>query len=433
MKTPLSTNRTIIEATRETEVFAETDVLVIGGGPGGITAAIAAAREGANTLLVERYGHLGGMATGGLVLMINQYPSGQCQEWLDKLESLGGVRDLTITNEPGPLKNSIMVNPELLKCILNNMADEAGVNQLLHTWGTQAIVDENCVQGVITESKSGRQALLGKVTIDATGDGDIFASAGAKYDGAIDHGLRNSQLALVFRIGNINYDQFVDFRTSNPQKWQEIRGEIDGIAGFHIGPVPGSRNEVVWINSFIKGLNPLKIEDLTWVEINVRKAMLPIYDFFKKRVPGFENSFIYDSASQIGTRGSRRLVGEHILTRKDAQANTIFDDTIAVFPKGVPLTIAQEKTPENVGLPYRCLLPVDVDGLLVAGRCFSSDPVANTMFNVIPHCVAMGQAAGTAAALSVKDGVIPRKIIYQTLQKRLIAQGVSLPDNLIVN
>jgi hypothetical protein len=400
---------------------------------GGVTAAIAAAREGANTLLVERYGHLGGMATGGLVLMINQFPPGQCTEWLERLKPLGGTRDLSKTAEPGPLKHSIMVNPELLKCMLNDMSNEAGVRQLLHTLGTQAIVEDNHIQGIVIESKSGRKAVLGKVIVDATGDGDVFASAGAEYDGVIDHNLRNSQLALVFRIGNVDYDKFVDFRISDPERWQEIRNEVNDIAGFHIGPVPGSRNDVMWVNSFIKNLNPLNVEDLTWVEIHVRKAMIPIHEFFRKQVPGFENSYIYDSASQIGTRGSRRLVGEYILTREDTKSNTIFKDTVAVFPKGVPLGMTEEQTPINVGLPYRCLLPVSLDGLLVAGRCISSDPVANTMFNVIPHCVAMGQAAGTAAALAVKNGTIPRKVNHQELQKRLIAQGVSLPGTLSIN
>jgi len=427
MKEPLSRGKTVSEPAREVSVYAEAEVVVVGGGPAGVTAAIAAAREGADTVLVERYGHLGGMATGGLVLMINQFPAGQCQEWRARLESAGGARNIAHTREPGKVRHSIMVDPELLKCILNDMTSAAGVKLLLHSWGTRAIVERNIIKGIIFESKSGRQAVLGEVTIDATGDGDIFASAGAGFDGAMDHGFRSSQMALVFRIGSIDYDKFVDFRISNTQKWQEIRDEVDGIAGFHIGPLPGSRGDVVWVNSFIKGLNPLMVKDLTWVEVNVRKAMLPVYEYFKKRVPGFENSFIYDSASQIGTRGSRRLIGEYVLTQQDIASRKTFPDTVAVFPQGVPLGTTPENTPENVGLPYRCLVPASLDGLLVAGRCFSSDPAANTMFNVIPHCVAMGQAAGTAAALAVRSKTNPRKVDYQVLRERLSAQGISLP------
>ena len=448
----LSARKTIREPAREVNVCREADVVVVGGGPAGVSAAIAAAREGANTLLVERYGHLGGMATGGLVLMIIQPPPGICQEWIDRLDVVGGAHhpkkeDLGSRDEKllsywrryfrgptgppariqGPLRQSAMVDPELLKCVLNDMVDEAGVKLLLHSWGSRAIVDKNRVQGIVFESKSGRQAVLGKVIIDATGDGDIFASAGAGFDGAIGRELRSSQLALVFRLAKVDWDKFADFRDSQPQKWQKMRGEVDKVAGFHLGPQASSRDDVTWVNNWILGLDPLKVEDLTRVEIDVRKAMIPVYNFFKKKVPGFESSFIFDSASQIGTRGSRRLIGEYVLTRKDVDSGITHDDTIAVFPRNAPPGGATEEVPQNVGFPYRSLVPVSMDGLLVAGRCFSSDPVANTMFNVIPHCVAMGQAAGTAAALAVKNKVEPRKVNYRMLQKRLVAQGVSLP------
>ncbi|MFC1535354.1 FAD-dependent oxidoreductase, partial [Thermodesulfobacteriota bacterium] len=206
-----------------------------------------------------------------------------------------------------------------------------------------------------------------------------------------------------------------------------FRNELDKVAGFHVGPIASAHPDVFWVNNFIKGLNPLKVEDLTWVEVNVRNIMLPVHEYLKKKIPGFKDSFIYDSASQIGTRGSRRLIGEYVLTREDAKARKNFKDTVAVFPKGVPLTFTPEEMPENVGLPYRSLLPINIDNLLVAGRCFSSDPGANTMFNVIPHCIAMGQAAGTAAAIAVKNSVNPKKIEYSTLHKTLSAQGVTLP------
>jgi FAD dependent oxidoreductase len=418
----LPTREIISEPARKVKVFAEAQVVIVGGGPGGVSAAIAAAREGADTILVERYGHLGGMATGGLVLMLSEFPAGQCQEWKDRLKPLGGLRDISQTREPGISRHTFMVDPELLKCILNDMAGQAGVRLLLHSWGAGAIVEQNSVKGIIFESKSGRQAVLGEVIIDATGDGDIFASAGADFDGNIDQAYRSSQMAMVFRIGNLDFDKFSDFRINSPEKWQEIRNEVDAVAGFHIGPVPASRSDVVWVNSFIKGLSPIKVEDLTSVETNVRKAMIPIYEYYKKRVPGFENSYIYDSASQIGTRGSRRLIGEYVLNKQDLESRKTFNDTVGVFSRG-----AGPKSPANVGLPYRCLVPVKMDGLLVAGRCFSSDPVANNWFNVIHHCAIMGQAAGTAAALAVKNKVTPRAVDYKALRGRLSAQGVYLP------
>jgi hypothetical protein len=423
----LPSRETVSEPARKINVFAKAQVVVVGGGPAGVTAAIAAAREGVDTVLVERYGYLGGMATGGLVLMLNQFPPGQCREWMERLKPLNGARDLSQTREPGNTRKSFMVDPELLKCVLNDMALQSGVRLLLHSWGASAIVENNKVKGVIFESKSGRQAILGEVIIDTTGDGDIFASAGADFDSAVDNEYRSSQLAMVFRIGNVDYDKFVNFKADHFEEWQALRDEAGSLAGFRIGPLAASRNDVVWINNFIKGRSSLNIEDLTWVETNVRKMMLPLYEFLKKKMPGFENSFIYDSASQIGTRGSRRLIGEYILTKKDIETHKTFKDTVAIFPKAVPTGVSTDKSAENVGLPYRCLVPVSLESLLVAGRNFSSDPAANTMFNIIPHCIAMGQAAGTAAALAVNNKVNPRQVEYKALWERLAAQDICIP------
>jgi hypothetical protein len=419
--------KTVYENARETNIFAEADVVVVGGGPAGVAAAIAAAREGADTILMERYGCLGGMATGGLVLMINQHPAGQCQEWLDRLNKVNGAHDLSKTKEPGMLRHAVMVDPELLKCILNGMALDAGVKQLLHSWSTAAIVENNTIKGVIFESKSGRQAVMGKVIIDATGDGDIFAFAGAEFDASLDKGYRSSDLAMVFRIGGVDFDKFADFRTGQPEKWEILRSEAFKLAGFPLVPVAAQRKDVFWVNSFIPGKSCLKVEDLTQVEVTVRKAMIPVYSYYKENLPGFENSYIYDSESQTGTRGSRRLIGEYVLTGEEARSGKKFDDTVLIFPQGVPLTWPVSSEPKNVGMPYRCLVPVKLEGLLAAGRCFSSDQAANTMFNVIPHCIQMGQAAGAAAALAVKNKVLPRKVDIKSLQKRLIAQGVELP------
>ncbi len=413
------------ESARDINVYTEADVVVVGAGPAGVTAAIAAAREGVDTILIERYGHLGGMATGGLVLMINP-TAGQGQEWMKRLNEVNGVHNLSKTKEP-EWGHTIMVDPELLKCILNDMALDAGVRLLLHSWSTTAIVNENTVKGVIFESKSGRQAVMGKVIIDASGDGDIFASAGAEFDASLDKGYRTSELAMVFRIGGIDFDKFADFRKTQAENWIKMRSKGFELANFHIAPIPGQRKDIFWVNNFIRGKSALKVEDLNWVETNVRKVMIPFINYYRKNVPGFENSYLYDSASQIGTRGSRRLVGEYVLTGEDAKAGKKFNDTVLMFPRGVPLSWPADKPPENVGMPYRCLIPVKLEGLLAAGRCFSSDQAANSMFNVISHCIQMGQAAGTAAALAVKSNVQPRGVSIKVLQKRLLAQGVELP------
>lgn len=422
---------TYIEPSREINVFKEVEVLVIGAGPGGMSAAVAAAREGADTLLVERYGYLGGMATGGLVLMYTFWLPGQCTEWRERLEKLDGIRFLSPVQglggggaAPGPGPGVSMADPELLKCILNDMASEAGVKLLLHSWATQAIVEGNTVKGVIFESKSGRQAIMGKVVIDATGDGDIFATAGAEFDGYINPKLRTCQVAVVFRIANIDWDKFAEFRAANPEKWVEMRKEVDEVAGFHLGAIASSRNDITWINNFLEGYNILDVEDLTKVEVVVRKAMLPVKDYFKKNLPGFENSFLFDSAPQTGTRGSRRLIGEYIFTEDDMKNGATFEDAIAVFTRGAGAGPAPSGPPPRLEMPYRCLVPKTMDGLLVAGRNFSSDTVMNTRFNIIQPCIAMGQAAGTAAALAVQSNAEPRKVDYKALRKRLAAQGI---------
>jgi hypothetical protein len=437
----------------------------VGGGPAGCGAAIAAARNGAKTVLVERYGHLGGMATGGQVLMIPQVFAGSepwkmvgiCQEIIDRCDALGGCmhpsKEEVGSSDPEVVRHwalrtfgmmrervgfSAYFDQEILKCVLNDMVEEAGVKLFLHSWASRAIVDQGTVQGTTFESKSGRQAILGKITIDTTGDGDMFASAGAEFDGAIDRELRSSQLALVFRLGNVDVMKFTEFRQSEPDKHRELARKMEGIWSeefksvlnpgvinpYHMVPQATPRDDVIWVNNWVKGRSPINVEDLTWVEVNIRKAMLLWHDFVKKNFPGFEKSFIIDTASQLGTRGSRRLVGEHVVTAEELRAGKTYDDSIIAFRGRAPRGAEGES---HTYIPYRSLVPVSMEGLLVAGRCYSSDPIANNMTNLIPHCIAMGQAAGTAAVLATKNKVEPRKVDYRMLQESLSAEGVSLP------
>jgi len=444
------TSQTIIEPQRETGIYRETDVLVVGGGPAGVAAAIAAARNGAKTLLVERYGHLGGLATGGLVLCImpmsdgtkEQQVAGICQEIVDRLDAIGaavhpGIEDIGSSdrnlidywrNYPftvihGKIRLSVQTDPEMLKCILNDMIEESGVDLLLHSWGCRAIVDRDTVTGIIFESKSGRQAIKAKVIVDCTGDGDIFASAGAEYDDKIDPDLRSSKLALVFRIGNVDITKYIEFRNSKSERYSELMKELEALGGFTMA-LRTWRNDVLWFNNHIGGLNGLDVEDLTRLEINARKSMLVTYDFFKKEIPGFELCYLMDTASQTGVRSSRRLVGEYVVTRNDINSGRIFEDTIAVCPD---FRHGQTSGNLHMHIPYRSLLPRRIDNLLVAGRCLSSDQVANDILSPIQFCIAMGQAAGTAAALSVKNNVAPRRVDFALLKSHLINQYVILP------
>jgi len=443
-------SRTILEPARELTIFKEADVVVVGGGPAGFAAAVAASRNGADTVLMERYGCLGGMATGGLVMVImpmsdgtnEQQIGGLCQEVIDRLdhtesaihpkkEDLGSNdknlisywKNFAFSVIEGRIRMSATVDPEALKCVLNEMACEAGITLLLHSWGSRALVENTAVKGIVFESKSGRQAVLAKTIIDATGDGDIYASAGAPFDARMYPQMRSSHLALTFRLGNIDSRRYHAFRSSETTKFTEMMHELEKMGGFtHY--ISTTREDVIWVNNAVGGLNPLNVSDLSHLEVEGRKRILTTHQFLKKHVPGFEKSFILDTASQIGVRSSRRLIGEHILTEKEIFSGLQFEDTIAVCPD-FRFTVSPEHPHWHI--PYRSLIPRQIENLLAAGRCFSSDPVANDLLAPIQFCIAMGQAAGTAAALANKKRTEVRKLDYKVLQKYLVQQGVPLP------
>ena len=444
-------NITIREPAREVKVCREADVVVVGGGPAGFAAAVAAARNGADTVLLERYGHLGGLASGGLVMIImpmsdgtgEQQIAGICQDIIDRLDSIGaaihprkdelGSSDIKLLSKwmryafgvvDGKIRMSATIDPEALKCVLNDMVEEVGVKLLLHSWGVGTITENDEIKGVIFESKSGRQAVLGKIVIDTTGDGDIFALAGAPFDIRMAPERRSSKLAFTFRISGIDLGKYYAFKETQSEAYAGLMKELEGLGGFS-QLIRTTHNNTLWVNNAIPGLNPLDVSDLTWLEVNGRKRMLITLQFLQKYVPGFEKSFIMDTASQLGIRSSRRLIGEHILTEKEIFSGTVFPDTIAVCPD-----FSHTFSPDHPHwhVPYRSLIASQVKNLLVAGRCYSSDLVANDVLAPIQFCIAMGQAAGTAAALTIKQGVTVKSLDYQSLQNCLRNQGVPLPE-----
>jgi hypothetical protein len=448
--------KTIPEPNKEVKVCRECEVVVVGGGPGGIGAAVSAARNGADTVLIERYGHLGGMGTGGLVTIIpclsdfdgNMQIAGINQEWIERLEKRGaethppaeiwGSDDKRLTSywndrsfftvREGKIVYASLIDAEISKCILNEMMNEAGVKTYLDSWGTMPVMDGNKPIGVIFESKSGRQAVMAKVVIDSTGDGDLLPFAGAKFDTDIDPRIRIANLSLCFWIDGVNYMKCDDFRHENPQKWGELMRELTqkgGSGGFFRSNLKNQEN-IVWCHPRYACSSQIDVEELTRVEFLGREKMLISYDFYKKYIPGFENSFIVLSAPQLGTRGARRVHGDYMVTARDL-VNEPFDDTIAVFPD---LDRGEESIQHPLTyIPYRSLLPKGIENMLVACRAFSSDQLVNNFFNLIPHCIAFGEAAGTAAALSFKQGVSVRNVNIESLQKQLIAQNVPLPGN----
>jgi 2-polyprenyl-6-methoxyphenol hydroxylase-like FAD-dependent oxidoreductase len=460
----------IMEPAREINVCREADVVVVGGGPAGIGAAVAAARSGAKTALIERYGHLGGMATGGLVNIIpnlsdisgKQRIAGITQELLDRLDAHGGAsyprredwgttdrkvvdyyldanlgffyirKDPAMGNQERVLYTAV-VDPEILKAEANEMVQEAGVDLWLHSWGTTPIMEGKTVRGVIFESKSGRQAMLGKVVIDCTGDGDLFVAAGAAFDDQLDFKRRTAYLAIVFWLANVDLKQFDEYRATHGDAYRAQMRELQELGG-HPRPFKGvlrNQENVVWYHFFQprpdgKASDAKDVRELTRVDVSARRRALITYEYMKKHIPGFQKSFIMLSSPQLGTQGGRRVLGEYTLTERDMESDEIFEDTIAVLANNDNGLISMKHP--TICVPYRCLVPRDVDGLLVAGRSFSSSDTVNEFFNIIPHCLCYGQAAGTAAAMAADAGIQPRKVDYKTLRGKLVRQGVLLPE-----
>ncbi|MGD1119700.1 MAG: FAD-dependent oxidoreductase [Dehalococcoidales bacterium] len=446
----------IREKARDTRVVRQADVVVIGGGPGGIGAAVSAARNGADTVLIERYGYLGGMGTGGLVTIIplltdyfgKQQIAGITQEWIDRLIARNAV-DFPKKEHWGSLDKDIVryyfersffmtrldrvcyaaiIDAEISKVILNEMVKEANIKVYCHAWGTEPIMEGNHCKGVIIESKSGRQAILGKIVIDATGDGDTFPYAGIEFEDDIPQNYRISALALCFWVDGVDLKKATEFRKTHPKEAMELSRkamESGAFGGYFASNLP-NQDSIVWFHNRYANKSQVDVEELTRVEFEGRAKMIKTYDFFKKNMSGFEKSFIVLSAPQLGTRSSRRMIGEYQLTTKDMADNQPFTDTIATFPD---LDRGQASLDHpNMYIPYRTLLPRNVDNMFVACRAFSSDKDVQEYFNLIPHCIAFGEAAGTASALALKAGVGIKNVDIKALQKQLTKQGVPLPD-----
>jgi hypothetical protein len=453
---PKTSSKTINEAGRQTRVCRTADVVIVGGGPGGIGAALTAARSGANTVLIERYGHLGGMGTGGLVTIIpnlsdfsgKQQIAGVSQEWVDRLKLRNaadhpkkehwGSKDpkLTAYYEDRSFFNvrektvlySVHIDAEISKCILQDMMKEAGVKTYLHSWGTAPVMEGNQVKGVIFESKSGRQAVMAKVVIDATGDGDLLPYSGADFKSDIDPTLRIANLSFSYWIANVDLKKYEEHKKAHAKELAEEMREIrkrGGHAGFLTSNLK-DQDGLVWVFPRYANSSQVDVEELTRVEFLGRKEMLISHDYYKKNIPGFEKSYIVLTNPQLGTRGSRRVVGEYILTEKDMDSNVPFEDTIAIFPD-VDRGQDSLKSPLTY-MSYRCMIPRKVNNLLIACRAFSSNAVANNFFNYIPHCIALGEAAGIAAAQAINSGVDLRKINIRALQASLKKHGAILPS-----
>ena len=425
------------------KVAAKADVVVVGGGPAGFSAAMAAARNGAKVILLERYNYLGGLASGGMVLVLDDMWDNHLQEisvrgvmltviermaamglatfpradeWGSDPESLRrwtrwGAFDFHTHTKPHPICFAAAFDPDAWKRVALEMVQEAGVQLRLHSWFSRTLVEDGKVKGVICDTKEGRQAILGDVVIDATGDLDVAASAQAPYVGG------RYMLTTVFRLGGVDTEAAERFEREEPEAFASLDREIKQILGGSWGlwwlktPLPG----VVWCNCpHMLGLDGVIVEDLTTAEVKGRKHIYATVDFVRAKLPGFEQCYVVDVAPQTGVRQTRLLEGEYVMTKEDLAARTRFSDSVA---RG-----------RDYYMPYRALVPKVIDNLLVAGRHYSATSQAQKMSREIPPCMAMGEAAGVAAALALNAGVTVRNVDIAAVQRVLRAQGADPGD-----
>ena len=420
----------------EATIVARSDVVVVGGGPAGFSAAIAARREGASVTLIERYPYLGGLAAGGMVLVLDDMHNGDevttigiCSEMIERMEAVGacvypkpeergrswdlyrkwarwGAFDFRAHTKPAPIVMAAAFDPDGWKRVSNDMIEEAGVNVRLHSWFSRTVMEGNRATGVICETKEGRQAIMGEVVIDATGDLDVAAAAGAPFV----HG--SYILTTVFRLGGVDTDAAERFALEEPEAYATIDRQAKRIMGgswdfwWLKTPLPG----IVWCNCpHMTGLDGLSVEDITKADFLGRKRIYALVEFVRARMPGFANAVVVDVAPQLGVRQTRLLEGDYVVTKEDVMDRVHFVDTVA---RG-----------RDYYTPYRAMLPKGIDGLIVAGRHYSATEAAQKQSREIPPCMAMGQSAGVAAALAVAGRVLPRAVQAAAICERVRAQG----------
>ena len=391
-------NGRVIQPERELPLLHQTDVLVVGGGPAGVVAALAAKRAGAKVTLVERYGHLGGLWTGGLVLLVighivsggKQVCQGIGEEMMRRLEKLeGGI----VNRRPGV---NPTVDAEALKYVMVEMIMEEEVDIFLHCWGVDAVMDGNKIVGAVFESKSGRQAILAKNVVDATGDGDLFAAAGAEHE------RRKYHVGLVSRIGNLDKVDQAEAGKAKPPNLGNVT------------PIPG----VNWVNMHGPDSDGLDVGELTQLELNARRLIWKNVQKIR-RTPGYERVYLMETAPQLGVRISRVLSGLHTLKMSDVTAGTRFPDVVAVGG-------AWSGDHQEWHIPYGALVPKNVENVLAAGRCISGDRLMSDLIRVIPNCFITGHAAGAAGAIASQDGCPVREVEVPKLQKLLREQEAYL-------
>jgi hypothetical protein len=426
--------------------YKKADVIVAGGGTGGPIAAIAAARNGADVLLIEKLNCLGGTLTAGnMIMMPLRAWAGIGKEFVDRLFETKAAA----THPDDPVNypmfhlresqgGSVVYNPEIAKIVLLQMCEEAGVRILLHTFVCGTVLDGNSLKGIIIENKSGRQVVMGEVVCDATGDGDVAAGAGVPFVKGIgpQYGNKMAAMTMPVRLSHVDWKKISEYSQQDPGWINAVkRARYDDALPYYksrtteMVPYWGhARPELAHLwhedGALLWGGNVENVDgtdgdDLSRAEIECRKQWMSEFTFLQNYIPGFENARIEHDGALIGIRETRHIVGEYVYTMDDAKAERQFPDTVAYFERGLCV-------------PYRCLLPLHIDNLLIASRCLSVEPgeigmgpkrgvYSNT--RAIVSMMSCAQAAGTAAALSVKHATTPRNLDVATLRKTLGEQS----------
>lgn len=407
------------EPARDIPIARDVDVLVAGGGPAGLAAAIASARAGASTLLIEQFGYLGGTATASLMACINGFRNqvepdatqtvrGLAEEIILQLKDLGGLgqspyEQKPYPTEPGQLEYSYAIDTEKFKYVTLKLCVEAGVEILLHTYIADAILQEGALRGVIVENKSGRQALLARVVVDASGDADVAARAGASYWQTRGGEAPRLTDSIMYRIA---------FGAQRPE----------GVHACDFGS-----SAVVW-GPGVTAIDGTDAEQLSRAEIEARLGVYEDFAQKQKEHPELTDARVVETPPLLGIRQTRFIEGEYTLTAEDALEGRRFEDVVAISSCPIIHYYGYRRYLEHEGydIPYRCLVPKGLENLLVAGRSISSEQQPYESHRAMAPIMAIGQAAGAAAALSCRMEVTPRALDVSDLQRLLVSQGAEL-------
>ncbi|OGB95025.1 MAG: hypothetical protein A3G35_10330 [candidate division NC10 bacterium RIFCSPLOWO2_12_FULL_66_18] len=437
------------------------DVLVAGGGMAGIAAAVSAARAGADVLLVERGATLGGIATAGLNCSFmgvdRSVLGGIIWEVLDRLAALEGAIEGVYTP----------FDPEVFKTVALEMVTEAGVRLLLHSWLLEAVTRRGRVTGVKFVTKAGIRKIAAQAFVDATGDGDLAASAGAPFESGRADGRPGQPMTVMLRMGNVDTRKLIAYTKEHPDQLYQnplkcvleerrdpplflfsgffdlirrakeagelyLERESMGLIGLP------SKGQVLVNATRVHGMDATDPDGLTKAEVEARRQAWSVVRFLRRHMPGFGEAHLIDTAASIGVRESRRVKGQYMLTREDILGEARFPDAVArnFFPMDIhgpadnPLshTWLTLRPGGFYEIPYRCLVPLQVKGVLVAGRCISATHEAHGSTRTMPCCLATGQAAGVAAAVAVREGKSPQELDPQLVRRELMQQKAILGD-----